>query len=146
MKTIQVLTFILVCSLTILQNPLAKIGDALTTKYQKKAQKEVCEQIIQKRDVYASVLVSVWAGACITNIRDRLVFDAKGDKQKLAVVDLIFSDKENEQYVKTKDWCESRAANWNLQAQPDEVITADLASHFKCKEIWEKEKQDEKSE
>lgn len=146
MKLIQVLTFILVCSMTILQNPLAKIGDALTTKYQKKAQKEICEQIIQKRDVYANVLIAVWAGACVSTVRDRAIFDVKDDPKKVAMLEKIFADKDDPQNMKAHDFCESRAADWNLQAQPDEVITADLASHFKCKEIWEKEKQDEKSE
>lgn len=146
MKPIQVFTFILVCSLTIAQNPLQKIADALSTKYQKKAQKEICDLIVEKREVYGGALVAVWTGACISTVRDRALADVKGDEKKIALLEKIFSDKEDPQFIKVHDFCEGRAANWHLQADPDEVITSDLQAHFKCRELYEKESEREKFE
>jgi hypothetical protein len=142
---IEIFTFIMVCSLTIAQSPLQKIASALTTKYQVKAQKEVCEQILQKREVYGNALVQIWTVGCVDTVKQRAIHDLHGDAKAIAKMEAIFADKDDPQFIKVLDFCANGAANWHLQADPDEVITSDLMSHFKCKELWKEEK-NEKSE
>jgi exoribonuclease II len=87
-----------------------------------------------------------FSSGCITDYRDRMVHDANGNKKDIALIDKLFEEKSSLMYEKVKDYCDGRSADWQREGDLKDQIASDLASHFKCFDLWKKKGQNEKSE
>src|SRR5271166_6381940 len=87
-------------SLTIAHNPIERAVDSLTSKYQKeatnKARLEICDHIVQMRDVYSSNMRDIFKIGCLFDVKLRLLQACHGDPKKVQEIEKIFNDRDSE--------------------------------------------------
>lgn len=134
-RFVACVTLGLMLSITVAQNPLAKLADSLSTKYKREEQAKICRRVAEMKDVYEGYTRDMFVAGCRWDlIQVNLTILAKKDKKRAAFWKAI-EDKDSKFNEDAQNHCAEGAADWQREGNVREFIMNDLYNQLKCEEV-----------
>lgn len=132
------LMFLMMCSITVGQNPLLKIADGLTTKYKRQAQADNCNRVAAMKDVYEQFARTEFDAGCtwdVIQLNWMIINGSKDKKERTLKFQKELADKESKFYEDADKHCSEGAAAYFMDGRIQELIIKDLYDRLKCEEV-----------
>jgi hypothetical protein len=132
------LMFLMMCSITVGQNPLLKIADGLTTKYKRQAQADSCNRLVAMKDVYENFARQEFDAGCtwdVIQLNWMIINASKDKKERTLKFQKELEDKESKFYEDADKHCSEGAAAYFMDGRIQELIVKDLYDKLKCEEV-----------
>src|SRR5271166_30885 len=117
------LMFLMMCSITVGQNPLLKIADGLATKYKRQAQADECRRVSEMRAVYEAGTRQMFDAGCtwdVIQLNWMLINASKDKKERSEKFRKELLDEDSKFYEDVDKHCSEGAAAYFMDGRIQE--------------------------
>ena len=132
MNKLHIINFILLLFIAVAQQPVQDGVKAIATNYSKKAHREVCGKIYDRKDLYSDNIHSVFISGCLYDRRSVLLALSKPKDQER--IKKIFEDQTSPEFDEISVACQDGAYRYEQQSGIMDRIMEDLYVTFQCAE------------
>lgn len=126
---------VMLASLTILHNPLVKVADNLTDKYQKEQRALMCSEVLAYEETLKDFTRGIFKAGCITTVREKLLSETKDPKKQEEIKKWV-KERDSLEFEKIDNYCSGWASAYELNEEEKKpigkMILSNMFYEMKC--------------